>query len=128
MSNLYFINKWSETNIIKLLECLIDSVFVIFDAHVFQDNGFQLPSGLVTSRPTIQIISCRWSFRDYVDGIYHIETFNNGHHIYSKICFIHLQIYSKGLLRRQWNLTRQIMTIFSLWNFHLLVATFQQHM
>ena len=46
----YFINnKLSETDVIKMLECLIDSIFVMFDGHVFQNNGhmkygFQLPS------------------------------------------------------------------------------------
>ena len=30
--------KFSETDIIKMLECLIDNVFVMFGGHVFQQT------------------------------------------------------------------------------------------
>ena len=40
---------------------------------------------------------------------------------------IHLEIDSEGLLSRNF-MTKEIISIFALWTFHLYVATFQQHL
>ena len=96
------------------------------DKYLSRDNFiqyFEQPSpGLLISRPAIQIISCHWSLVTLMASItLKLEIMDTTDTARSaSYPDIHLDIYSEGWLRSQWNLKkRQIMSIFSLWNFHL---------
>jgi hypothetical protein len=69
-------------------------------------------------------------FGDFVDRIYPIEleikdtTDTDSSASYLDL---HLEIDSEGRLRTKFY-TKEIISIFPLWTFHLYVATFQQHL